>query len=379
MPSGYCMAFAMGTGCMATPCNKPHVMPCGYFARGRCKHGNERDCAYAHVLRPPAAVATPPRHGLAHGGGGGGGGALVSAGRPSALAAVGGSFASPLASLPPNARILPHSQAAVARRGPHGLHEVTHTCHVEVPSGERKHNSLIMLADASGSMSGSKISTLRASIAQTVAACEEGDGVSLTLFSSGIQDLLPHVTTKRRLPPTFLPAVAAIGAGGGTAFYDAVLHGVALAKADHDFHAAKRKAQPEHRGRVQRLIFLTDGEDTCSKATVAQAAERLRAPGMPAIKTWIIAVGEEAAAVFAPGGAAHALTTLPNRCVEVVSAASAADIGRAYAEVRTKIMLLTRTESVREVSAGQGGAGGGRGAASSLLGSLASGGSSRRY
>jgi uncharacterized protein YegL len=243
-----------------------------------------------------------------------------------------------------------------------------------VETVKRKARDVHFVVDVSGSMDGAKLAAVKKATIDFVGSLHDRDGVSLHAFSDKMYEIVgtPSIFGDGQAPPLVLkknatdfPAkVNALKVKSNTALYDAIVASVKYAKTGLTWNEEREKAMPPGKkgdSRVPVLVILTDGEDTASKhADLEAACTAIQKPGMPAIKVFLVAVGE---AIDTP--AVRRLSEL--KCVEVVNARDAANISAAFTTVQRRLeeILMVKTTTVHEskrisaVHAGGGGAAGG--------------------
>ena len=108
----------------------------------------------------------------------------------------------------------------------------------------------VFVSDISGSMEGSPLLKLKASLTRSSTFIDENTNVGLVTFSDTVNIALPIAKFDALQKANFLNSVKAMRAGGGTAMYDAII------VAEHML-MEKYKENPNSR---LMLIVLTDGE-----------------------------------------------------------------------------------------------------------------------
>src|SRR5205823_10262241 len=132
--------------------------------------------------------------------------------------------------------------------------------------------ALALVIDTSGSMSGRPLADAKAAVGTMIAALGTNDQLAVLSFNSAVRVVQPLTADKTRVAA----AVSSLVAGGDTAIYDAM---VTAAQVLESADANARRA----------LILLTDGLDTASRTTSAQAAARLVSAALP---LYAIALGD---------------------------------------------------------------------------------------
>lgn len=123
------------------------------------------------------------------------------------------------------------------------------TSNPEIPaSPDAPHGNFAFVLDRSGSMAGEPIEALRGALTGAIRSLNDADLVSIVVFGSEIETLLP--ATPRGQLPDLDALLARIEPGGGSALYDALNQGAAQ---------LRRFAGP---ATGNHLILLTDGPAT---------------------------------------------------------------------------------------------------------------------
>jgi Ca-activated chloride channel family protein len=148
----------------------------------------------------------------------------------------------------------------------------------------KKPVDLIVVMDISGSMQGDKITSARSSLMEFVKKLDDHDRLQINTFSSSINTLTPlsELGGKRQ---QVLDSVSGIFENGNTVLYDAALQAYQQLQKDGD---------PKH---IRAIVFLTDGQDTASSATLDQVLSQINAAqgeGGNSIKLFTIAFGGDA-------------------------------------------------------------------------------------
>ena len=134
--------------------------------------------------------------------------------------------------------------------------------------GEDAERELVVAVDMSGSM-GPAMAVCREAVKRFLASLRPIDHVTLLAFNDGVFT----VARREATPEARLRAVDRLRSWGSTAFYDAVLKGLALLE--------------RNRGR-RALVVFTDGEDMVSHATAAEVQSRIEVSATP---VYIVAQG----------------------------------------------------------------------------------------
>ncbi|HUZ78255.1 MAG TPA: FHA domain-containing protein [Chloroflexota bacterium] len=124
--------------------------------------------------------------------------------------------------------------------------------------------AVALLMDVSGSMQANgKLAVAKSIATAVVSSLRPGDSASLITFGMTPKLVLPQTTNDAKLTA----AIQALGGGGNTALFDAVLSGVSSVKT----------AAPARR----MLVLITDGDDTASHTSLAGAVAALNGAGSP--------------------------------------------------------------------------------------------------
>ncbi len=123
---------------------------------------------------------------------------------------------------------------------------------------------VVLAIDASGSMSGAPLAAAKAAAIEFVNRATTGDQMALITFSNAVSTISGF--TNR--PADLIPRIQSIEAGGETAFNDAVIQGVSM------FGAGAA------RNLIANLVIMTDGADTASNATLAEAVAEVEQRGV---------------------------------------------------------------------------------------------------
>jgi VWFA-related protein len=134
--------------------------------------------------------------------------------------------------------------------------------------GEDAERELVVAVDMSGSM-GPAMAVCRDAVKRFLASLRPIDHVTLLAFN----DSVFTVARREATPEARVRAVDRLRSWGSTAFYDAVLRGLALLD--------------RHRGR-RALVVFTDGEDMVSHASAAEVQARIEVSATP---VYIVAQG----------------------------------------------------------------------------------------
>jgi VWFA-related protein len=137
--------------------------------------------------------------------------------------------------------------------------------------GKREALSLALVLDKSGSMQGNKMKQARESLLRFISLMETGDRASLLAFNDRVANVLPLTENRESMKRSVL----SFKAGGHTALYDAVAHGVESVKG-----VAGRRA----------VIVLTDGKANRGTLDIDQA---IGAATKAYVSVAVIGLGED--------------------------------------------------------------------------------------
>lgn len=127
------------------------------------------------------------------------------------------------------------------------------------PATAETGRNYIFLIDLSGSMRGQKLIEAKRALDTVIRSDDLQGSISIVGFNSTSKVIL-EPTEDKTLATS---AVAGLTAGGYTALYDGIVQGLDIAA----------------RSKNSVIISITDGNDTSSKSTVAQVADRVAASG----------------------------------------------------------------------------------------------------
>ncbi len=148
----------------------------------------------------------------------------------------------------------------------------------------KKPVDLVVVMDISGSMSGDKITSARASLLQFIQKLDDRDRLQIILFSSSVSTLTPlsPLGEKRQ---EVLNSVGGVFEQGDTKLYDATLFA---------YQELEQNGDSDH---IRAIVVLSDGDDTASANTLDQINTEINAStgeGGNAIKIFTIAFGDGA-------------------------------------------------------------------------------------
>lgn len=148
----------------------------------------------------------------------------------------------------------------------------------------KKPVDLIVVMDISGSMSGDKITSARASLLQFIGKLDDRDRLRIDLFNEKITTLTP-LTALGDKRQQVLDSVSGIFEQNSTSLYDAVINA---------YEDLQTEGDPNH---IRAIVVLSDGEDTVSYAKLDQVIALITGSeneGGNAIKVFTIAFGDDA-------------------------------------------------------------------------------------
>lgn len=128
----------------------------------------------------------------------------------------------------------------------------------------KKHSTVFMLLDVSGSMAGEKMTSAKRGAAGFIRSMEKDDKVAVIAFS-GAPRLVKPLATIRESGESMAVEVESLFADGGTAMYDATV--MAFDAID--------KAKKEDPGRLYGVVLLSDGRDTSSQKSLSDLLDRM--------------------------------------------------------------------------------------------------------
>eukprot|EP00808_Paulinella_micropora_P032223 g77773.t1 len=197
----------------------------------------------------------------------------------------------------------------------------------EVPGTlQRQPVYLSFLLDTSGSMAGGKLRDAQEGIVSILEQLDQKDLVFIETFDSEMTCLTHDPVAPSRVNPE---KIASLQAGGRTRLYDAIT-----------------TSMPQFKKSAQRrpvLLVLTDGEDTESQSTLAEAKSALACPGVPSFHAVLLAVGQSAECALVeldPGK--------PHVTVHAVED-NAAGVRKAFQYFRSRLQMLIRVHAEETV------------------------------
>ena len=149
---------------------------------------------------------------------------------------------------------------------------------------EKKHSSVVLVLDTSGSMSEEgKMQSAKEGAKRLVELLDDRDSFSFLPFSSELHWAQMDALVKDQRQQ-LLQQIDSLFPGGGTALYDSI---------DAAYqHIAEKGANTD---KIEAVVVLTDGEDTQSRMKLSELMERIRYNGETrAIHVFTIAYGRDA-------------------------------------------------------------------------------------
>jgi Mg-chelatase subunit ChlD len=208
---------------------------------------------------------------------------------------------------------------------------------------------VVVVTDVSGSMAGTGGREVFSAFRELLAILKPDDSVSIILFNSSIQEVLPLTKVKKVSFPSCLPGGSYSGdsfvCSGGTNLWDAMEVGMT--------QLARRKISdkaPSH----PHLVVLTDGGDTGSSCSQTTMSEILKLPGDFAKKKLGMATGAcfgnfHATCISVGSAAATNFETMGKSNLHHVKASDASKIRDCFRAVKTYIERIRVTKQVVEV------------------------------
>ncbi|HET8584005.1 MAG TPA: VWA domain-containing protein [Jatrophihabitans sp.] len=206
-----------------------------------------------------------------------------------------------VADLPPGATLDPRSLTVTADGTP--LQASARPVATSTQTRTAPVRESVLALDVSGSMAGDGIAAAKAAALSYAASLPSDVRVGLLTFSDVPHVLLVPTTDRAALRA----AVEQVQAGGATALYDGIL-------------AAAHLMTKLPTGAERRLLVLSDGDDTASHSSLADATRELHADGIAA----------DVVAFRLPGNLAALTTIATGSRGRVLPAASAADLAGAF-------------------------------------------------
>ena len=149
---------------------------------------------------------------------------------------------------------------------------------------EKKHSSIVLVLDTSGSMSEEgKMQSAKEGAKQLVQLLDDRDSFSFLPFSSELHWAQMDALVKDQRQQ-LLQQIDSLFPGGGTALYDSI---------DSAYQHIAEKASGDNK--IDAVVVLTDGEDTQSRMKLSDLMEHIRYNGETrAIHVFTIAYGRDA-------------------------------------------------------------------------------------
>eukprot|EP00808_Paulinella_micropora_P021645 g80171.t1 len=175
-------------------------------------------------------------------------------------------------------------------------------------------------------MAGGKLRNAQEGIVSILEQLDQKDLVFIQTFDSEMTRLTHDPVAPSRVNPE---KIASLQAGGRTRLYDAIT-----------------TSMPQFKKSAQRrpvLLVLTDGEDTESQSTLAEAKSALACPGVPNFHAVLLAVGPSAECALVeldPGK--------PHVTVHAVED-NAAGVRKAFQYFRSRLQMLIRVHAEETV------------------------------
>jgi Ca-activated chloride channel family protein len=146
----------------------------------------------------------------------------------------------------------------------------------------KRPTNVILVADTSGSMEGSKIDRAREALGAFVSAIRgERDRVGFVEFGGGVKDYLPLAAMNDANRGQMLDTINRLEAGGGTALIDATYAAVAELIGENDTQA------------INAVVVMTDGQENESERGLGELQSLLASTDNPPI-IFTIGFGEDA-------------------------------------------------------------------------------------
>jgi len=157
--------------------------------------------------------------------------------------------------------------------------------------------SLCFVVDVSGSMGrGNKIGDVKEALAESIAELQEGDEVSIVLFSDEARVLVPAQELGRESRKSIIEIINRIEEGGGTNIEAGLITGY------REMAAFKRRG-------FRRLLLLTDGQSNVGVLTPEQLAAKAEVEYLEDLRISTIGLGfdvdERLLRKIASGGSGH--------------------------------------------------------------------------
>ncbi len=149
----------------------------------------------------------------------------------------------------------------------------------------KKHSTVYLLLDTSGSMAGKAITAAKKGAASFIRSMEKDDEIGVITFSTTARALRP-VAPVREVGEGLATQVEGLFADGQTALYDASIEAMAA------IDKRKKAGGPP---RLYGIIVLSDGKDTSSKGTLSDLTDLMPATeAADGTRLFTVAYGDEA-------------------------------------------------------------------------------------
>ncbi|MGK7943396.1 MAG: VWA domain-containing protein, partial [Microcystaceae cyanobacterium] len=130
----------------------------------------------------------------------------------------------------------------------------------------KKPSQVVLVVDSSGSMKGSKLSSVQQTLKYYIDSLGKKERIALIDFDSTIRPpVIVEGTPEGKAKG--LQFISSLGAGGGTSLYDAILAGRNWLQQNLDPDA------------INAIVVLTDGDDSDSKLSLAKLNQELEKSG----------------------------------------------------------------------------------------------------
>ena len=130
----------------------------------------------------------------------------------------------------------------------------------------KKHSTVYLVLDTSGSMNGEPMNAAKKGAAKFIREMQKEDEVAVVAFSDQPR-LLKPVAKVREVGESLATQVEGLFADGGTALYDATITA---------FDAAEKSKKDSKEPRLYGVVVLSDGKDTASKQRLSDLLDRLK-------------------------------------------------------------------------------------------------------
>jgi Ca-activated chloride channel family protein len=128
----------------------------------------------------------------------------------------------------------------------------------------KKHSTIFLVLDVSGSMQGEKMTSAKKGTAQFIRTMEKDDQVAVMAFSDKPR-LVKPIASVREAGESLAAQVEGLFADGGTAMYDATVEALETIE----------KAKKDDPSRLYGIVLLSDGKDTSSKRTLSDLLDKM--------------------------------------------------------------------------------------------------------